>query len=141
MLHVLIADELLSRRHELHDRVERLAERCGTECAIAHTDDGLKTFRKAKRLQPDLVVISSTLPHSGGLQVMFAIQHYAPNARLIVLAESATASLSDADYARAGVHGVVRKHQDNHVFMECMRTVLRGEKYFSSEAAGGTRIN
>ena len=130
MINVLIADELPAMRNELQSQVEALVERLGEECVVAHTDDGLKTFRKAKRLQPDLILMSSTLPYSGGLQVVLALKHYSPNAKLVMMMESPNANATHA-YVEAGVHGLVHKHRNCDELSDCVCTVLRGERYFA----------
>ena len=111
MVHVLIAEEDAAVRAELQRAVESVAESAGKECVVSITEEGLTTFRKAKRVQPHVVFISSRLPLGGGVQIVLALQLYAARARIVVLANRDEPSEILLMFAQAGVHGIVPKHQ------------------------------
>jgi DNA-binding NarL/FixJ family response regulator len=87
MLNVLIADSHPVARAAFQTLVEQVAERLRDECLIAVSDDALTAFRKAKRLQPDLIVLSSNLRLAGGIQDVLALRAYAPGAKVLIVSD------------------------------------------------------
>src|SRR5687767_7989548 len=85
MINVLIADSHPAARRALLTMVERLVERLGEECFVAFGEDAITTFRKAKRLQPDLILLSAPLPFATGVQAVAALREHTPNAKLAIL--------------------------------------------------------
>ena len=126
MINVLIADAHPIARAGLHMLVEHLVEHLGEECMIAYSDDALTAFRKAKRLQPDLILLSASLPQSGGVQAVLALRHYTPRAKLVILGD-AEEDAALQPYLEAGAHAVVRKGQSSQALEEGIGRVLRGE--------------
>jgi two-component system response regulator NreC len=126
MINVLIADAHPIARAGLHMLVEHLVEHLGEECLIAFSDDALTAFRKAKRLQPDLILLSASLPQSGGVQAVLALRHYTPRAKLVILGD-AEEDAALQPYIEAGAHAVVRKGQSSQALEEGIARVLRGE--------------
>jgi DNA-binding NarL/FixJ family response regulator len=133
MLHVLIADEEARTRAELQRAVENVAEAFGDECVVAQTDEGVTTFRKAKRVQPDLVLISASLPLGGGVQVVQALQLYSPRAKIVVLSSPRESPQSLLAFVQAGVHGVLPRHQEALARELSIGRILRGERYFAAD--------
>lgn len=130
MINVLIADAHPITRAGLHMLVEHVVEHLGEECLIAYSDDALTAFRKAKRLQPDLILLSASLPMSGGVQALLALRHYTPRAKLIILGDDEE-DAALRSYAEAGAHAVVRKGYSNQALAAGISRVLRGETYAS----------
>jgi DNA-binding NarL/FixJ family response regulator len=134
MLNVLIADPHPVARSGLHLLVERLVAHSGDECLVAFSDDALTAFRKAKRLQPDLILLSVDLPMSGGLQAVLALRRYTPNARLVVVSGEDEVRLPSS-FLDAGAHGVLRKGQTLDELEAALKSVLRGETYTPDDAS------
>jgi DNA-binding NarL/FixJ family response regulator len=126
MINILIADAHPVARAGLHLLVEHLVEHLGDECVIAYSADALTAFRKAKRLQPDLILLSASLPLSGGVQTVLALRHYTPRAKLVVLGDDEE-DAALRPYLEAGAHAVVRKGQSTRALEEDIGRVLRGE--------------
>jgi len=126
MINVLIADAHPVVRAGLHLLVERLVEHLGEECVIAYSDDALTAFRKAKRLQPDLILLSASLPLSSGVQAVLALRHYTPRATLVVLGDDED-DAALRPYLEAGAHAVVRKGQSRQRLEEGIGRALCGE--------------
>jgi DNA-binding NarL/FixJ family response regulator len=122
MLNVLIADSHPVARDGLHMLVERVVVGHGDECLIAYCDDALTAFRKAKRLQPDLILLSSNLHPSGGAHTVLALRAYAPRARLFVVSDDDAAALRD--YLEAGADGVLSKRESPAAIEERLSKVL-----------------
>jgi DNA-binding NarL/FixJ family response regulator len=126
MINVLIADAHPVARAGLHLLVEHIVERLGDECMIAFSDDALTAFRKAKRLQPDLILLSASLPLSGGVQAVLALRHYTPGAKLVILGEDQADAVLQL-YLDAGAHSVMRKGESKGRLEENIGKVLRGD--------------
>jgi DNA-binding NarL/FixJ family response regulator len=85
MLQVLIADSHPLARAAFQSLLEHVAGSLRDECLVSVSDDALTAFRKAKRLQPDLIILSSNLRLTGGLQDVLALRAYAPNAKVLLV--------------------------------------------------------
>lgn len=109
MLNVLIADSHPVERAGLHMLVEQVAERLGDECMIAYSADAVTTVRKAKRLQPDLILLSCNVRQAGGVQTVLALRAHVPLAKLVVFSND-EAGVLDA-YVDAGADGVLSKRE------------------------------
>jgi DNA-binding NarL/FixJ family response regulator len=128
MLNVLIADAHPVARNGLHLLVERLVAHLGDECVVAFSADALTAFRKAKRLQPDLILLNAHLPLSSGLEALLALRQYTPNAKLVIVSDGERAA-PPRSYLDAGADGVLRKTQSEPELEDALRRVLRGETY------------
>ena len=133
MFHVLIAEQDAEVRAKLERVLETLVDAAGEECVVSFTGDGLAAFRKAKRVQPRLVLISSSLPLGGGVQIVQALQLYAAQARIVVLANRGESSGNLVSFVQAGAHGVVPKDLDADALSLAVNRVMRGERYFAGE--------
>ena len=111
MINVLIADSHPTARRVLLTVIERLAEDLGEECVVAFGEDAITTFRKAKRLQPDLILLSAPLPFATGVQAVLALREHTPHARLAILLDEKDSIDSDK-YSNAGADVVLLKARD-----------------------------
>jgi DNA-binding NarL/FixJ family response regulator len=126
MLNVLIADAHPVTRSGLHMLVERLVAHMGEECVFAFSADALTAFRKAKRLQPDLILLSAGLPLSGGVQAVQALRQYTPNAKLVVVGDEN--EVPPSSYLDAGANALLHKRQSAQEIEDALRRVLDGER-------------
>jgi len=110
MLNVLIADAHPVARSGLHMLVERLVAHRGDECVFSFSADAVTACRKAKRLQPDLILLSAELPLSSGLQAVQALREYTPRAKLV--------------YLEAGADGLLDKRQSTAELEAALGEVL-----------------
>ena len=109
MLNVLIADSHPVARDGLHMLIEKVVVGHGDECLIAYCDDALTALRKARRLQPDLILLSSNLHPTGGAHTVLALRAYAPRATLLIVSDDDEETLRD--YVEAGADGVLSKRE------------------------------
>ncbi|HEU4619313.1 MAG TPA: response regulator transcription factor [Gammaproteobacteria bacterium] len=123
MFNVLIADSHPIARTGLQIVVERVAELLRDECVIAFSDDAFSTFRKAKRLQPDLILLSTTLPLTGGPQTVSALRAYAPRTKVLVLSDDEDSGDLSA-LLEAGAHGVLSKGESTRALEERIGALL-----------------
>ena len=123
MLNVLIADAHPVARSGLHMLVERLVARLGEECVFSFSADAVTAFRKAKRLQPDLILLSAGLPLSSGVQAVQALREYTPRTKLVVFGDE-EAVLAPQLYLDAGADGLLDKRQSTEELESALRQVL-----------------
>ena len=109
MLNVLIADSHPVARDGLHMLIEKVVVGHGDECLIAYCDNALTALRKARRLQPDLILLSSNLHPPDGAHTVLALRAYAPRARLFIVSDDDEEALRD--YIDAGADGVLSKRE------------------------------
>lgn len=123
MINVLIADAHPIARSGLCTVVERLAAQLGEECVVAFSDDALTTFRKAKRLQPDLILLSAPLPLATGVQAVLALREHTPRAKLAILLDDGC--VEPLEYWNAGADAVLSKGQSPVEIEASLETLLR----------------
>lgn len=123
MLNVLIADAHPVARSGLHILVERLIAHRGDECVFSFSADAVTAFRKAKRLQPDLILLSAGLPLSSGVQAVQALRTYTPRAKLVVFGDE-EAVLAPQLYLDAGADGLLDKRQSTEDLETALLEVL-----------------
>jgi len=123
MLNVLIADAHPVARSGLHMLVERLVAHRGDECVFSFSADAVTACRKAKRLQPDLILLSAELPLSSGLQAVQALREYTPRAKLVVFGDEQGA-LGAELYLEAGADGLLDKRQSTAELEAALGEVL-----------------
>ena len=127
MLNVLIADPHPVARSGLQLLVEKVVVHLGDECVVAYCADALTACRKARRLQPDLILLSAELPRSSGFEALLALRDHNPKAKLVVV--STEDGATPASYVDAGADGVLRKTQPLEELENALRRVLAGEVY------------
>jgi DNA-binding NarL/FixJ family response regulator len=127
MINVLIADSHPAARRALLAMVERLVERLGQECVVAFGEDAITTFRKAKRLQPDLILLSAPLPLATGVQAVAALREHTPNAKLAILLDDKD-SIDPDRYENAGADVVLLKGDTTLKIEAGLRTLLSSNR-------------
>ena len=101
---------------------------------VAEAGSGEEAVVAAARLHPDVVVLDLSMPGEGGLAAVARLREVAPAARSLIL------SVHDhpeyvLEAVRAGAHGYIRKDTSPAELRQAIRTVHRGEAFFSSPVA------
>ena len=99
---------------------------------------GSEAVSLAARLQPDVVILDISLPGESGLLVAARLRDSSPEPRILIL------SMHDnAEYVlgsvRAGAHGYLLKDTAATELRSAIRSVCRGESYFSPPIASRLR--
>lgn len=110
------------RARILRDAEFRLVEEAGT---------AVEALRKAKELEPDLVVVDIGLPDQNGIQLIRELQGLLPHAHVMVVSMH-----SEIDYVldalHAGATGYVVKGSASERLMEGLEAVARGDHFLDS---------
>ena len=103
-----------------------------TEFQFAEASDGLEAFRKAKELQPDLIVLDIALPSLNGLEVAKRIREFAPGTKILFLSgESSPDVVREA--LNLGALGYVHKPELQSDLVPAIEAVLKGELFVSRD--------
>jgi DNA-binding NarL/FixJ family response regulator len=102
---------------------------------IAEASDGLEAIEKAKKFDPDVVLMDISMPKLGGLEATIELKKIKPAIKILVLTQ-----YDDKEYIsrflKAGVSGYLLKRAVGSDLISAIRAVSRGETYlFSSIAA------
>jgi len=101
---------------------------------VAEAGSGEEAVEVAGQLRPDVVILDLSMPGEGGLSAVARLREVAPTARSLVL------SVHDhpeyvLEAVRAGAQGYIRKDSSPSELRLAIRTVHRGEVFFSSPVA------
>ncbi len=97
--------------------------------------DAGEATRRARELQPDVILLDNHLPGVTGIAALAGLKEAAPAARVLML----TVSEDEADLAgalRAGAQGYVLKTIDGDRLAQAIRGTMRGESVVSPEMTG-----
>ncbi len=96
--------------------------------------DGVEAIRKARELQPDVVLMDISMPTLGGLEATLELRRTDPDIKILVLTQ-----YDDREYIarflKAGVSGYLLKKAVGTELINAIRAVSRGECYIFSAIA------
>jgi two-component system nitrate/nitrite response regulator NarL len=99
---------------------------------VGEAGDAVEAVRKARGLQPDLVLLDNHLPGATGIQTIAELRDAAPLAKIVLL----TVSEDEQDLQcalRGGANGYLLKTIDGDVLIQAIHRVVRGEPVISPE--------
>src|SRR5262245_59459756 len=124
---LVVDDHTLFRR----GLVALLAADAGV-AVVGEAGDAAEAVRKARALQPDLVLLDNHLPGATGIQAIADVREAAPLAKVVLL----TVSEDDQDLhaaLRGGANGYLLKTIEGDVLIQSIHRVMRGEPVISPE--------
>ncbi len=127
---VLIADD-----HALvREGIIAFLKLCDDIEVVAEASDGLEAIEKAKKFNPDVVLMDIAMPKLGGLEATIELKHARPDIKILVLTQ-----YDDKEYIsrflKAGVSGYLLKRAVGSELVSAIRAVSRGEFYLFSSIA------
>jgi len=124
---IIVDDHCLFR-----EGIKLLIEMEGIGKVIAEAENGLAFINLLEKHDPDLVLMDIEMPVMGGLETTIKALSKKPDLKIIVLTMSGTHS-TYSEMIRAGVKGVILKTSGKQEFEEAIKTVIKGETYFSNK--------
>ena len=101
---------------------------------IGEAVDGREAVRKARELQPDLILMDISMPHMSGLAVTELLQREMPQIKVLVLSAQGN-SVAVIRIIQSGARGYVLKDAPTDDLVRAIETVHRGESFFSPDVA------
>jgi len=110
---------------------------------VAETGDGQEALRLIGEKKPDVALVDISMPGLNGLEVAARAAKESPRTRIVIVSMHGDQELVRRAVA-AGASGYVLKNADRGELAAAVRSVSRGEKWFSpaiseSVAASGAR--
>ena len=129
-IRVLVADDHMIVRTGIRHVLEGQAE----FEVVGEAARGEEALELTPRLKPDVVLLDISMPGPSGLQVTERLRATSPGTRVLILS-----MYDNAEYVlesvRAGAHGYLLKDTAATELRDAVRTVCRGESYFSPPVA------
>lgn len=129
-IRVLIADD-----HTLvREGIVAFLKLCEDIEVVAEASDGLEAIEKAKKFNPDIVLMDIAMPKLGGMEATIELKKINPEIKILVLTQ-----YDDKEYIsrflKAGVSGYLLKRAVGSELVSAIRAVNRGEFYLFSSIA------
>lgn len=130
MIKILIADD-----HELfRDGLRRVLESDYHMEVVGEAATTPEMLEKAKKLEPDIVLLDVTMPGPGGVEGLTEVKRQVPSTRVLMLT-----SHPEDRYAirclRAGADGYLTKDHASSTLTEAIRKIHRGGKFVTPTLA------
>jgi len=129
-IRVLVADDHMIVRTGIRHVLEGQAE----FEVVGEAASGEEALELTPQLKPDVVLLDISMPGPSGLQVTERLRAISPGTRVLILS-----MYDNAEYVlqsvRAGAHGYLLKDTAATELRDAVRTVCRGESYFSPPVA------
>jgi len=123
---ILVVDDYLPWQAFLFEIFERETDLK----IIAVAVDGFEAVRKAKELQPDLILMDASLPGMNGFEATRVIRTTSPRVKILFLSEHRGVDVIRSAFD-AGSSGYVLKMDSNTDLILGVRTVLVGKQFVS----------
>ena len=131
MVRILVVDDFDRWRH-----LVRLTLLVRPEWqVVAEASDGGDAVKKARDLQPDLVVLDIGLPTLNGIEAARQIRKVCPKSKIVFLSENRSLDIIE-EALHAGAGGYVVKSDAALYLLPAVEAVLRGERFVSSSVTG-----
>lgn len=101
---------------------------------IGEAADGLEAEEKIMELLPDVAILDITMPHKTGLEVVKSIKRTCPDVKTMILSMHKGEAYVVQAIAN-GADGYLVKDTDSDEFINAIKKVASGEKYFGKESS------
>jgi DNA-binding NarL/FixJ family response regulator len=98
---------------------------------VGEAESGDEAFRKAKELNPDLIIMDISLPDGSGIDVTQEIRELLSDTKIVILSMHLKIEYIVKAF-RSGAIGYISKDSATEKLLECLRTVSKGEYYVDS---------
>jgi len=136
-IRVLLVEDYQQFRHFLSSTIQA---KLGWN-DIHEVGDGLDAVRKAKELQPQLVLLDIGLPKLNGIAVAREIKKVSPDSNILFVSQEGSPDVVE-EALKTGAEGYLCKMDAGGELLAAIETVLRGERYVSKSltSPGGSSV-
>jgi two-component system, NarL family, response regulator NreC len=134
MITILLADDHVMVR----DGLRYLLEAAGDMEIVALAETGTDAVTKAIVYNPNVAILDISMPELDGIEATKQIVAYCPDTRVLLLSMHHTAEYIQRA-VEAGAAGYVLKDAAGSDLLQAVRTLHRGNRYFSKKIAGIAR--
>ncbi|HZI73881.1 MAG TPA: response regulator transcription factor, partial [Gemmatimonadales bacterium] len=127
---VLVADDHMIVRSGIRHVLEGEAD----FSVVGEAASAAEALESVLQLGPDVVVLDISMPGMSGLEVTARLRSASPRTRVLILSMHDNAEYV-LESVRAGAHGYLLKDTAATELREAIRTVCRGQSYFSPPVA------
>jgi DNA-binding NarL/FixJ family response regulator len=124
-IQVLIADD----QEAIRRRVSSIIKSHANLEVCAEAADGIEAVEKAKKANPDLIVLDITMPGINGLDAARRIKEFAPDTPIVILTVHKSKQLID-EAQKIGVNGYVTKAEAGQNLLKAVDAVLQNQTFF-----------
>ena len=101
---------------------------------VGQASDGVEAVRKAKELQPDLILMDIGLPSLSGIEAARRIRKLAPMSKILFLSQETSGDVVE-EALRLGALGYIVKAHAGSELLAAVEAVLQGEQFVGSGVA------
>lgn len=101
---------------------------------IGEAADGREALRRARELEPDIILMDIDMPHMNGLAVTELLRKELPRVKVLVLSMHSNTECV-LRIIQSGARGYVLKEATTDELVRAIETVNKGEAFFSPEVA------
>ena len=98
---------------------------------VGEAGDGLEAVEQTKKLKPDVLIIDLSMPRLSGIDATKMVRKECPDVAVLVLTMHQNEQYVYQIF-NAGAAGYILKESSKEELASAIRTVAKGEKYFSS---------
>jgi DNA-binding NarL/FixJ family response regulator len=102
---------------------------------VGEVSDGMEAVRKAKELQPDLILLDIGLPTISGIEVARRICKLSHKSKIVFVSQESSADIVQEAF-RLGASGYVIKARAGTDLLPAVEAVLGGRHFFSTGLSG-----
>ncbi|MFP4349457.1 MAG: response regulator [Thermodesulfobacteriota bacterium] len=125
---------LIAEDHEIViEGIKSILETHSDLALVGRALNGREAVKMATALQPDIVVMDIAMPGLNGIDATLQIRKTSPEIRIIIYTMNADRELI-IDLFKAGISGFVLKEDPISDLVMAIKTVSKGNTYFSSRA-------
>ncbi|MDD5329171.1 MAG: response regulator transcription factor [Sulfuricella sp.] len=130
-IRVLIVDD-----HTLfRSGIKALLQRQEDFEVVGEAGDGLEGLKRAKSIQPDVVLLDLHMPGIGGREAVKLLAEEVPESNVLMLTVSEDAE-DLVETLRAGASGYLLKNIETEFLLDAIRAAARGESVMSPQMTG-----